>query len=118
MDAIKPKYLFKFVDIATAKKIIENNSLMFSHPSTFNDPFDCNIHQLYFDFNECCDAVAKDVRAIQNQHPGRHISDEIKIAGLRGAQEDKIARCAVTCFSLNHYNTLLWSYYADKHFGA
>lgn len=91
---------------------------MFSHPSKFNDPFDCNIDQLTFEINECCEAVTKDILVVRSQHPGRVIPDKLLAEALKFTQEEKIKKCSITCFSLNHYNTLLWSYYADKHSGV
>ena len=45
--------VYKYVDFDTGlKKIIKENSLKFTNPADFNDPFDCNENLLKHDNNE------------------------------------------------------------------
>ena len=47
----KPERIYKYISLETAIKILENNSLKFSKPSTFNDPFDSDVNLLDFNFD-------------------------------------------------------------------
>jgi hypothetical protein len=47
----KPERIYKYVSLETAIKILETNSLKFAKPSTFNDPFDCDVNLLDFNFD-------------------------------------------------------------------
>lgn len=40
---LKPKVLYKYTTFETGLKILETQTIRFSNPTTFNDPYDCNI---------------------------------------------------------------------------
>lgn len=75
-------------------KSVFDNTLRFSHPSSFNDPFDANI----------------DLLVIRNlsEDKEKEIRKEIK------SRYEKISVC---CFSKSCQNNVMWHYYSDKHTG-
>ena len=42
---------YKYYKTQYAIRALEDETLLFSHASTFNDPFDCNVN--LFEFDEC-----------------------------------------------------------------
>lgn len=38
-----PTKVYKYTSTETCEKILENQSIQFTNPSQFNDPFDCQI---------------------------------------------------------------------------
>jgi hypothetical protein len=141
-----PKYLYKYVDIDTAIKIIESSSILFQSPNVFNDPFDC---QLDIDFNnsvheyveyfkllsEDKGSEASTINMIIDSSPSE-LKQEIKENLFRKAAEyfvdkpsvmqdnvnqyiEKIKESTgITCFSEDCTNILMWSHYGDKHCGV
>ena len=64
------KDIYKFVSIESAKKIIEFQSLKFSQPYEFNDPFDCDIDLVDFEFNDSLtDTVKEEIEKLKSQYP-------------------------------------------------
>lgn len=106
------------MDFDTACQVISSNTLKFSLASNFNDPFDCDINVLKFDFNDPGPDVKKDLLEIKAMFPMLNLSKDEQAEMYREIQKEKVDNSAITCFSLEVHNTLLWSYYADKHKGV
>lgn len=47
------KTLYKYASIETAKEILKNNSIAFTAPSQFNDPYDCDLFVTDKEFDKC-----------------------------------------------------------------
>jgi hypothetical protein len=119
-----PQFIFKYRTIDSTKKLLENNSLWFSSPKDFNDPFDC---QIIPDTNNTVEQIEQYIR---KNTPGTFTDKEIVAHAAKFQNENiwqdymKIAadRCinstGVCCFSKNKKNLLMWSHYADSHTGV
>lgn len=98
--------------------IIPDNTIKFTNPIYFNDPFDCNEQLLDINIEKSAiNHYIKDSeyhfsrnqrRKIIN-HPEQY--DHLKV--LKKEKE----RFKISCFSTKYKNVLMWSHYADKHKG-
>jgi len=118
------QFLCKYRTIDSAKKLLENNSLWFSSPKEFNDPFDCqivpdtnNTREEIAEFikkntfEQLSDEVINDLSTIVFNEPNRW-KDTIE------STFDKIINSTgICCFTLNEQNLLMWSHYTDSHKG-
>lgn len=121
-------FIFKYCSLSTAIKIIEDQSLKFTNPKSFNDPFDCDIDLLEFNFSEKGIEINQDLEklkvALQVQY-GKDKSELIdKLTNTRfesiyrNSQLKKIDKSSVCCFSLDYSNKVMWSHYSDHHKGV
>ena len=60
-----PRYIYKYTDIESLKKILENSTLKFSKPSEFNDPFDCNVT---IDTNNTIEEINSYIEILRKNH--------------------------------------------------
>lgn len=118
-----PDKIYKYVDIGTLKIILTEHTLKFSRPDDFNDPFDCDIDLINFDFNENINPqVEKEIKIIKELYKDNddvaNTSEVFWQDVYRNSQKDKRNSCRISCFSLKNDSVLMWSHYADKHKGA
>jgi len=111
--------IFKYSSLSTGiNDILLKNTLKFSDPTEYNDPFDCHEYLLKVDMSK-----ADIEKFIAFQYP--NYSRTLKREMIRRLNADEIykgfeterKRFKITCFSLDKKNTLMWSHYADKHKG-
>lgn len=122
----KPEILFKYTNVENAIKIIQSSSLKFSNPADFNDPFDCDVDLVDFNFKEDPHPeILLEIEIIQKQFRLDEFpfgSNENKITFwnhlYREAQIEKINSTRISCFSLSNDVIVMWSHYADKHKGV
>ena len=125
---IKTSDIFKYCPYDIGELIISGQILKFSSPDSFNDPFDCDINLLEFNFSECSQEIKNELELIKkdiSKQRDRDMSKEVdkipldKIEDIyRRSQLDKINRSSICCFSKNYKNTTMWSHYADNHKGV
>ncbi len=124
--------IYKFCSFEIAELIVSSRMLKFNNPKNFNDPFDCNIDLLQFDFSDCCDEVLFDIeeskknakKSFEN-YPKEYVETSLKNiltdsyieSEYRRIQLKKIDKSSICCFSLDYMDTTMWSHYADKHKG-
>ena len=113
----RPKEIYKYESLSTAELIIFNQTIKFTFPGKFNDPFDCNLENVYFKFSERMDPLVIQEIDILKKEFGRLLSDEMLLRAYQESLNNKLRNAAVSCFSLRKDNTLMWSHYADKHSG-
>jgi len=119
------QHLFKYRTIDSVKQLLENNSLWFSSPIDFNDPFDCPIVP---NTNNTEDEIREFIRV---NVPKRMSSDEIsnlaaKVFSEPGRWKKTIEQtystviksAGICCFTKNDTNLLMWSHYSDSHKGV
>ena len=91
----KTNILYKYVDTESAKKIIESNSVAFSYPDSFNDPFE--LSSSYFhakpEFMHVSRGIAKGLNKIRSMTYG------------------------ILCLTKSNNNPLMWAHYSDAHEG-
>lgn len=119
--------IFKYCSFEIGELIISSQLLKFSNPGDFNDPFDCDINLLKFDFKKSNKEVQKDINQLKeniSKEYGRDMSAELdklfeeKLEDIyKKSQIDKINRSSICCFSKVFDNTTMWSHYSDNHNG-
>lgn len=121
----KPEKLYKYVSLDVLKIILKDHTLKFSAPSDFNDPFDCDIDLVDFDFADKTDPqVDQEINKLKiqykyNQEFNSKVNDERFWNELyKGGQIQRIKSSRICCFSLQNDIVLMWSHYADKHNGV
>ena len=122
-----PRYLYKYRISDTTRNpyfdsIITTNSMMFSSPKAFNDPFDCQLQPVTFPslievtqfLNRVLPTAPPNVISTQATNV---INNPLAFAQIL---EDaiKFDDKGVLCLSQESDNILLWSHYADNHCGV
>lgn len=113
--------LYKFVNKETFIKILETQSLKFTFPQNFNDPFDCSVDRIEFKMVEnLCALVKADLDEVTRIFGKqlKYFSKEDFEHYYKSSVIQKIEETAITCFSMDKKNLLLWAHYADKHQGV
>ena len=124
---MKNSYIYKYCSFDVGEIIVSSQLLKFSNPNSFNDPFDCDIDLLIFDFSDCCQEINDDITKAKSILIAKHgdaIKKQIEDIPINKLEEyykrsqlDKISRSSVCCFSKEYKNTSLWAHYADNHKG-
>lgn len=118
---------YKYYKATTAIRALKEDSLQFSHPSVFNDPFDVNIN--LFDFPE--EIVSKYfktlMKKIENTNrydiPTLHanykkLENQNLNEVMKNLFKNENADRGITCFSKNNNNLLMWAHYSNTHTGV
>ena len=119
-----PKLLYKHIGITeNLKKSLTNSELWFSPPTSFNDPFDCQINdQTIWTDDNIREYVSKN--AIEQNINVEDIINENKknprSFNLFFTKNLKqlLAKQGVSCFLPTPKNLLLWAHYSDSHKGV
>ncbi|GGD30464.1 DUF2971 domain-containing protein [Flavobacterium orientale] len=117
---VKP--IYKYVSYETAIKILESNTLNYSSPLSFNDPFDMTTS--FID----CNLDAEDIALLFNDldmplENKQHMiflyqkQPELLSKLFEETFKDEQKNFGISCFSKSYENTLMWSHYSDKHNG-
>ena len=121
----KPNKLYKYVSLDILEIILTEQTLQFSAPADFNDPFDCDVDLVDFNFNGKINLrVAQEIEILKSQFKDNKqfnakINDRVFWQKVyKRGQIDKIKSCRISCFSLRNDIILMWSHYSDKHNGA
>ncbi len=116
----RQKRFYKYVSFQVAKEIIlPEQTLKFSPPEFFNDPFDCNEELLDIHMDEthirgfAGEQLNKMPPVMQQFVIGRMLGGKAVHEALRNEKKN----FKICCFSTRHDDTLMWSHYADKHTG-
>jgi hypothetical protein len=112
-------YKYSSYDIGV-NNILLNKTLKFSHPSTFNDPFDCNEKLLKLGFTE--DGLKSFFNEYKTNLPKEHwemlweqMNDMNMVEEFNKNYRDNFK---ISCFSARSDEVLMWSHYANKHSGV
>ncbi|ASU34261.1 DUF2971 domain-containing protein [Mucilaginibacter xinganensis] len=101
--------------------ILKSNTLKFSDPEAFNDPFDCNEKLINISISE--EYKEELYKELEKKY---HMTDKMRELFGAKANDPNIYRDAllrkkkefkVSCFSEKCNEVLMWSHYADKHTG-
>lgn len=125
-DFLKPT--FKYTSLTSAQKIIENNTVRFRTPASFNDPLEFSKN--FFDFY-CSRTIYKQkiIRGFETKLNRKLNKSEIKQLLTKHKIEDFIKAYQIVvenarqksllfCTSKKHNNSLMWSHYAQSHTGV
>lgn len=120
-----PRYLYKYTSLETAKIILEKNTVRFSKPPLFNDPFDC---QLTIDTDNTDEEVDEYINKIaqvkglsilqQEEYRTKYRNPNERFRITNNAVQKSINSLKISCFSTVSDNLLMWAHYADKHHGV
>ena len=91
--------------------------MKFNDPKSFNDPFDCAIDHLRFDFEEISTGVLSDICELKKLIP-QDIPRELLLEAYKHSQLDKIKKSSICCFSMKYDVPMMWAHYADDHNGV
>jgi hypothetical protein len=135
MAVTHPHTLFKYraFNQFTLMSLI-NRGVWFSKPTSFNDPFDCQIQfsdlkptkaEYLEDVDYAREKLQHDIRkkvlleVPDSAFSGNELSAEYtqKIFDFRNQIEDHISKSRVLSLSETNSNTTMWSHYADSHQG-
>lgn len=111
-------YHFSSYDIAL-NEILLKQSLKFSNPKTFNDPFDCNERLLKVNINKnnIASAFAETEKKYSRQKR-REMEKKLHDPNtLPRLLKNKKKDYKLSCFSKIYNEVLMWSHYANKHSG-
>jgi hypothetical protein len=117
------KTFYKYVDFETGlNKIIKEQTLKFSNPEEFNDPFDC--HECLLNIDLSLEYIKKEIDELLRDLP-KEISEKIKNEELKNLEnkyyqyhfKKEKTNYGVSCFSKISDEVLMWAHYAIKHTG-
>jgi len=95
--------LYKYVSFESGKKILETNSIGFSQPEFFNDPFDMPNYPVS-DYAEPAGEWARKA----------HMDHKLRILGFSLAWAES---SGILCLTRTPTNPLMWAHYAQSHKG-
>jgi hypothetical protein len=100
-------------------KILLKQSLKFSDPTTYNDPFDCNeklLNIAYTDelVDQTIAKIGKGLSRQQRRYLKRNWSNS---ANINKIMRDVRKEYKLTCFSETNNEVIMWSHYAESHSG-
>ncbi|MFD2543716.1 DUF2971 domain-containing protein [Lacinutrix gracilariae] len=111
-------YQFSSYEIAL-EEIILKQSLKFSNPETFNDPFDCNekLLKVNIDKKNIANAFAE-IQEKYSRQKRREMAKKLNDPNtLSKLLKSKKKDYKLSCFSKIYNEVLMWSHYANKHNG-
>jgi len=130
---MKNNILYKYSSLENTRKILNSKTLKLTNPNDFNDPFDCNIPTIEYNFNR----ISKKVKNIflKSNGKGSNISkkkwnkeffefDQIKnellefFKSIKKDWEKYIGFYRILSLTKNNNSILMWSHYADHHKGV
>ncbi len=119
------QFLFKYRTIDSTLKLLGNNSLWFSSPKDFNDPFDC---QIVPDITNTESEIRNFIKTntigilseqeIDNLASKTHREPGRWKETIESIYKEIINKTGVCCFAKNETNLLMWSHYSNSHNGV
>lgn len=123
---ILPRYIYKYYTDKENRlqETLNNQTIWFSMPMDFNDPFDCRLRVN-------ANSIEKDINVFaEHLFDSRIVSDveKLKLRRILHNPKDRqmianesimynVAKSGVSCFSKNRDSILMWSHYSNKHKG-
>ena len=116
--------LYKYTRVESFESMVSNSSLAFKNPSLFNDPYDCypnlinfesvpdNFRQYYIEKYRPF-LSPEIIKRVQNS------SDNEVVSSFRDIGfSNELSKIAISCFSEEFDNMLMWSHYSGSHKGV
>ncbi len=120
IKVLSTQTFYHFSDFDTSvKDILLKQSLRFSDPLTFNDPFDCNenllkIYNIKEVSEDALSTLGKNLSRTERRELKRNILKPSVLAGILKTEREKFK---IACFSEIYNDVLMWSHYGKKHTG-
>ncbi|RYX82989.1 DUF2971 domain-containing protein [bacterium] len=118
--------IYKYFDLETGLKAIENQNIAFSRPDRFNDPFDCSVELLKIESASTRAHMAGAFeRILKNNYSERYrlkrqldraTDQQVEALAKRGLNSEYSHR-GVTSFSTSFNEILMWAHYCKNHNG-
>ena len=118
--------VFKYFDLDTGLRGLENQTIAFSRPDRFNDPFDCSVELLKIDAAATREHMAGAfIRILDNNYSERFrlkrqmnkaTDQQVEALAKKGLKFEDSHR-GVTCFSTSFDEILMWAHYCRNHHG-
>lgn len=132
----KPKILYKYLTAETGLKVLEHQTIRFSNPKCFNDPYDSDMPFTIKNYKELNnDYFIKLIDKMSNHKLGQQILPEwfdLNVAKdiltkepinknpidyIKDILKPFKEKMRVLCLSQNNDNLLMWSHYSFNHTG-
>jgi hypothetical protein len=121
-----PQHLYKYrADDRGTDSIFCENTIYFSPPSNFNDPFDCqlvsdttNSRQEIEDWLKSIKPELKTKSRLLKQEADKFCANPTEMHRfINDSIASVMSETGISCFSKNSNNLLMWSHYANSHRG-
>lgn len=122
-NLLKSQFIYKYRTINSTIEILKNNSLWFSKPNNFNDPFDC---QVFPDTNNSKEEIK--TYLMTNQYKCLNKTYANKLVTLinpclwnniiEKSLKELVNEYGICSFTKRNNNILMWSHYTDSHEGV
>ncbi len=125
-----PPRLYRYMSAQRAESILAESKLYFCAPSSFNDPFDCQIRPSFYGSKELYRRIA--FRLATDRSPG--LSRNARRGMVRNVREktnprffeeifekwqhEFLNKSGMLCMTEKRDDILMWSHYADGHRGV
>jgi hypothetical protein len=121
-------YIYKYVNKEDGMRILFDNTLKFSSPNDFNDPFDCSEELLRYDITRefIEEQTEIGILKFENNEDKLPLYVQKRLLAplynsdnktIRGSLEFLRNDLKISCFSELYNQILMWSHYTDKHNG-
>lgn len=118
-----PSQLYKYRDLGLwTFEIIQNAAMWFATPSSFNDPFDCNLSETHNHSEEDLKAYLTSLGTNPEMQAKmmetlRTNPSEIRNLSIK-ARTEAVNKQGILSLSKTNSSILMWSHYAKKHAGV
>ena len=116
-NTVEDGLLYKYCSFETLELILVNQSLYYSNPDQFNDPFEFTtaIFKKFDDLH-----YVKNVMQVEQDRLLKNYSSETFrfYDMMNNNWENMKKEFGISCFSKSPFITLMWSHYADKYKGV
>lgn len=124
----KSQIIYKYVNRADGLRILSENTLKFSSPFDFNDPFDCYEELIKFDLTVAFIEELVQNGSLKLTEEDKKLTPEklleqvesvfdFKNSVLKSIFHNIKTELWISCFCREYNEILMWSHYADKHKG-
>ncbi|MBP1673823.1 MAG: hypothetical protein H6Q25_1638 [Bacteroidetes bacterium] len=120
IKVLSTQIFYHFSDFETSvNDILLKQSLRFSDPLTFNDPFDCNENLLkIYNTKEVYEDAISTLGGNLSRNERRKLKHNIlKPSVQAGILKSERKKFKIACFSEIYNEVLMWSHYGKKHTG-
>jgi hypothetical protein len=115
MEILRETPFYTFMSFENCIKAISSNQLLFSSPTSFNDPYDCEIIIKSYTKN-----LKEWIRSYNESNPQVDLQtkDNEPYSIIEETIRKHISKLGISCFSRENNNVLMWAHYANKHKGV